>query len=192
MPMSTMGSMPRQPKKNLAEVRNRIEKLEKEARRAVKRRGAAEQALRKAETSEAQVHRKLQGVDADLAGARSRLAELRGQSKQTQTELTGHRSELERQLRRAYVAGQEDWLRTVLSGRDAHSIGRQLIYYQYFARQRSGLINTVRSQLQTLEENAAAVDREKIRLEEIQTVQQERFAGSRRGKEESRRGVGQN
>lgn len=161
--------------KNLTELRGRILELQKEARKEVERRGSAEQALRAAEMSEAAVRRKMQQIDAELAATRRRLSELERQAAESESELTRHRSELERQLRLAYVAGRQDWLRTVLSQRDPVSISRQMVYYSYFARQRSGLMDTVRAQLQALAENAAAVNNEENRQAEFQRAQQERL-----------------
>jgi septal ring factor EnvC (AmiA/AmiB activator) len=160
----------------LAEVRQRIADLEKETRKAVKRRGAAEQALRKAETSESKVRGQLKRVEDDVAAFRNRLTALRAEIEKTEKELTGHRTDLERQLRLAYVAGREDWLRAALSQRDPAEIGRQFVYASYFARQRSGLLAAVGAELQSLEESRRAVSREQTRLEETQRDERERLA----------------
>jgi septal ring factor EnvC (AmiA/AmiB activator) len=161
--------------KTLEDVRKQILKLEKATLKEVKRRGTAEQKLRQAEVSESDVRKKLQQVDKDLAGTRDRLAALEDQARETESELTQHRSELDRQLRLAYAAGQEDWLRTVLSQRDPVQISRQMVYQSYIAKQRSGLMDAVRSQLQALIENAAAVSREQEKYTEIKRVQQTRL-----------------
>lgn len=162
--------------KTLDNIRKQILELEKATLKEVNRRGTAEQTLREAEVSESKLHRNLQKIDEDLAGTRSRLATLERQAKETESELSQHRSELNRQLRLAYVTGREDWLRTVLSQRDPVSIGRQMVYYGYFAQQRSGLMDVVKAQLNTLAENAAAVSREQQNLAESQRTQKTRLA----------------
>ena len=162
--------------KTLDNIRKQILELEKATLKAVNRRGTAEQTLREAEVSESKLRRNLQKVDEDLAGTRSRLATLERQAKETESELSQHRSELNRQLRLAYATGREDWLRTVLSQRDPVSIGRQMVYYGYFAQQRSGLMDVVKAQLNTLAENAAAVIREQQNLAESQRTQKMRLA----------------
>jgi septal ring factor EnvC (AmiA/AmiB activator) len=162
--------------KTLDNIRKQILELEKATLKAVNRRGTAEQTLREAEVSESKLRRNLQKVDEDLAGTRSRLATLERQAKETESELSQHRSELNRQLRLAYATGREDWLRTVLSQRDPVSIGRQMVYYGYFAQQRSGLMDVVKAQLNTLAENAAAVSREQQNLAESQRTQKTRLA----------------
>ncbi len=162
--------------KTLDNIRKQILELEKATLKAVNRRGTAEQTLREAEVSESKLRRNLQKVDEDLAGTRSRLATLERQAKETESELSQHRSELNRQLRLAYATGREDWLRTVLSQRDPVSIGRQMVYYGYFAQQRSGLMDVVKAQLNTLAENAAAVSREQQNLAESQRTQKMRLA----------------
>ena len=162
--------------KTLDNIRKQILELEKATLKAVNRRGTAEQTLREAEVSESKLRRNLQKIDEDLAGTRSRLATLERQAKETESELSQHRSELNRQLRLAYATGREDWLRTVLSQRDPVSIGRQMVYYGYFAQQRSGLMDVVKAQLNTLAENAAAVSREQQNLAESQRTQKMRLA----------------
>ena len=162
--------------KTLDNIRKQILELEKATLKAVNRRGTAEQTLREAEVSESKLRRNLQKIDEDLAGTRSRLASLERQAKETESELSQHRSELNRQLRLAYATGREDWLRTVLSQRDPVSIGRQMVYYGYFAQQRSGLMDVVKAQLNTLAENAAAVSREQQNLAESQRTQKMRLA----------------
>ena len=167
---------PAEVEKTLDNIRKQILELEKATLKAVNRRGTAEQTLREAEVSESKLRRNLQKVDEDLAGTRSRLATLERQAKETESELSQHRSELNRQLRLAYATGREDWLRTVLSQRDPVSIGRQMVYYGYFAQQRSGLMDVVKAQLNTLAENAAAVSREQQNLAESQRTQKKRLA----------------
>lgn len=162
---------PAEVEETLGEIRKQILKLEKASLKAVKRRSTAEQTLRTAEVSASKVHKKLQQVDEELAGTRSRLAALEIQARKTQSELTEHRSALEQQLRLAYATGRDDWLRTVLSQRDPVSIGRNMVYQGYFAQQRSGLMEAVSSQLTALAENTAAVSREQQNLAEIQRVQ---------------------
>jgi septal ring factor EnvC (AmiA/AmiB activator) len=166
---------PVEAEQNLAEVRERIRELEKESARAVEKRGPAQQDLRKAEISESKVRGELGRTEKDIGKARSRMAALEKEARQTEIELDGRRSELELQLRQAYIAGEEDLLRTVLSQGDAVQIGRQLVYYRYLARQRKGLLETVREQLRALEETAAAVAQEKARLTGIQKKRQKRL-----------------
>jgi len=150
---------------DLIEVRKRISKLEKETRKAVAWRGAAERALREAEMSESKLRGELKRIDDDIATSRNRLTALRTRADKSEKELTRHRTELERQLRLAYVVGREGWLRTVLSQREPDEIGRQLVYSSYFARQRSGLLEVVRTELQSLEESARIEQREQAHFE---------------------------
>jgi septal ring factor EnvC (AmiA/AmiB activator) len=162
--------------KTLNDVRKQILKLEKATLKAVNRRGTEAQALRTAEVSESKLRRNLQKLDEDLAETQSQLAALERQAKETESDLSQHRSELNRQLRLAYATGREDWLRTVLSQRDPVSIGRQMVYYSYFAQQRSDLMDSVKAQLNTLAENAVAVGRAQENLAESQRKQKKRLA----------------
>ena len=159
----------------LAELRGRIGTLEREIAKQGERRSSAEEALRAAERSESEVRSKLRQIDRQVAATRETLAVLEGQVEATRVELRGHLSILERQLRLAYVAGKEQWLRMVLSQRDAVTVGRQLVYYSYVARQRSTLIDSVDAALEELKEKAVEVDQEQQRLEELEAVEQRRL-----------------
>lgn len=168
-------SDPAQAEEQLTEIRKRIGDLEGQIQSQVKARGATEQSLREAERDEAQVRQTLRSIGAELDRARERLAELETEAERARIQLGGHSAELAQQLRLAYVAGREDWLRSVLSQRDPIEIGRQLVYHSYFAKQRSSLIDTVRSELANLEVATDRVDQERARLETIEASERDRL-----------------
>ncbi len=160
----------------LAEVRARIDDLEEQIAVRVAERGVAEGELRDAERRESGVRRKLEEIAAALTATGRRLEQLESESAAIRGELARHVAELERQLRAAYVSGRDDWLRSVLSQRDPAEIGRRLVYHSYIARQRTGLIDTVRDDLDRLAEAEASLQRERERLAESQRAERERLA----------------
>ena len=168
-------SDPAQAEQQLTEIRKHISKLETQIQGQVEARGATEQSLRDAERDESQVRQTLRSIGAELASARQRLTELETEVDLARIELGGHSAELEQQLRVAYIAGREDWLRSVLSQRDPVEIGRQLVYHSYFAQQRGRLIDAVRTELAKLDEATALADEERARLETIEAKERERF-----------------
>jgi septal ring factor EnvC (AmiA/AmiB activator) len=137
---------------DLAAVREQIERLEQDVRQQVAQRSGTERDLRAAE----------------IAEARERLESLAQQAAASRGDLASRREDLERQLRLAYVTGQEEWLRLVLSQRDPATIGRQIVYYSYITRERSTLMEAVRARLRELEKNAAEAERERDRLRELE------------------------
>lgn len=160
----------------LSEVRGQIEKLEKQINSQVANRGDAEKSLRDAERSEAGVRRKLEELATALTAARDRLAALEVEIEAIRAGLAEHVTELEQQLRTAYVSGRDDWLRSVLSQRDPAEIGRQLVYHSYIAKQRSALIDSVRADLDRLDEAEASLETERAQLEQTQADERQRLA----------------
>jgi len=160
----------------LSEVREQLEKLEKQISSEAARRGDAEQALREAERRESGVRRKLAEISTALATATDRLVTLEAEAAVVRDDLATHVDELGQQLRAAYVSGQDDWLRSVLSQRDPAEVGRQLVYHSYIARQRNELIDTVQQDLEKLETTQAALDAERDLLNQTQAAERERLA----------------
>jgi len=160
----------------LSAVREQLEQLERQISGQVAKRGDAEQALREAERREAGVRRKLGEIATALAAARDRLVALEAEAEVVRADLAKHVDELGQQLRAAYVSGQDDWLRSVLSQQDPAEVGRQLVYHSYVARQRTELIDTVRGDLEKLETTQAALDAERELLEQTQLAERERLA----------------
>jgi septal ring factor EnvC (AmiA/AmiB activator) len=169
---------------NLAEVRSRIQALEKEFQKQGERRGATERELQKAERSESGLRRKLSDTNGQLTVSRERLKSLQNEAADMRSEVQVYRAELEQQLRVAYVVGQDGWLQMVLSQRDPIQISRELVYYSYIARQRIDLMDAVRGKLQQLDEIRRSVEREEARLGEIQRDQRERLKEISHAREE--------
>ena len=125
---------------NLQEVRERIRSLEDGIRADTEKRSVAEQSLAETERTEARVRGKLAETVAELAASRNKLAGLVAQAESQRKDLAQHRTALEEQLRIALVAGEERWLKLVLSQEDPVSIGRKLVYYGYIARERVSMM----------------------------------------------------
>ena len=162
--------------RDLADLREQLQQVERELSRQTQRRDQAQQDLRAAERSESGVRRKLRGIETELTATRKRLDVLQLRAAQARTELSLHIASLEQELRRAYIAGRDDWLRAVLSQQDPIRIGRQLVYASYFARERSELAAAVRADLEVLDATRVSLDEENQRLTAIGAQERERLA----------------
>ena len=159
----------------LIEIRQQIGELEDEIQRAASNRGAAEQALSVAERDESKVRQSLREIDAELKAVGTRLLQLEADVAAATGRMTGFVEELESQLRLAYVAGREDWLRSVLSQRDPVEIGRQLVYRSYFAQQRNALIDAVQAELGVLSAATEQIEAERASLLTLEGRERERI-----------------
>jgi septal ring factor EnvC (AmiA/AmiB activator) len=160
----------------LDRVREQIRELEKTVQQTVAERGAGQQALRDAEVAAAKAAKRAQALARDVAAAGERLAGLQAQEARARTRLAGQQAVLAQQLRVAYMSGREEWLRLLLSQQDPLQAGRQLVYYGYLTRQRSTLIDGVRSALAELAKSVAAVAAEQSRLGTLEAEQRARAA----------------
>lgn len=161
--------------RDLAELRDRLKKVERDLDKQSQQRDRAQKDLREAERSESGVRRKLEGIETEVTVTRERLDVLNRRADDTRAELSEHVASLAQELRRAYVVGGDDWLRTVLSQRDPVEIGRQLVYSSYLARERNELAATVRADLQALDSTRAELDEENRRLAGIRTRERDRL-----------------
>jgi septal ring factor EnvC (AmiA/AmiB activator) len=152
----------------LEEVRDRIDGLREEIQSDGRRRSRAEKALAKAEREEQAARRELSDVRKKLDANRKRQKELEQQLETQQAELAHERRMLSQQVRVAYINGNEEWLRVVLSQKDVETIGRRMTYYGYLSRQRSNSIENLLDLLVQLEETRveiAAQAKQLVRLE---------------------------
>jgi len=162
--------------RDLAELRDRLQQVERDLNRQSQQRDRTQRDLRAAERSEAEVRRKLEKIDVELTATRDRLGELQLRADETRAELSSHVASLEQELRRAYVLGRDDWLRAVLSQQDPVAIGRQLVYSGYLARERNALAEVVRADLDALDATRALLNEENQRLAGIQARESQRLA----------------
>ncbi len=144
----------------LEAVRERIQTLQAELARERKRGSRAERDLQKVEQSEQKARRELQGIRKESAEAEHRQRELIAQEQQQQAAVAIQQKALAAQVRMAYVNGNVEWLRVLLSQQDTVQLGRRMTYYSYLSRQRQDAIADLRDALAEI-----AVIREQIATE---------------------------
>lgn len=153
--------------KELDAIERRIRGLEKDIRKAASAKPTAGKALRQAEVAESEARRALDDVRGELARGRSRERELRAEMGRAEAELAGHRESVERQVRLAYVAGREEWLRLALTEREPLALSRKVAYYGYITRQRGQLLQQVEAEVNVLETTTAALREQLAALDEL-------------------------
>ncbi len=165
-----------QAEQDLAELQDQLQRLERDLGQQAAKRDHAQRDLRAAERAEAEIRSRLKKIDGERAATRERSVVLQRRADDTRAELAVHVAGLERELRRAYVVGRDDWLRTVLSQQDPVRIGRQLVYSSYLARERSAVADAVRADLASLDATRAALDEEDRRLQDLASRERDRLA----------------
>src|SRR5688500_461334 len=160
--------------KELREVRERIEALQRSMRRDTDRRDALSGQLRDAEENVRGARAKLGDIRKRLAESDASLERLAAERERNEAALGKQREVLAAELRSAYVGGRQEQFKLLLSQDDPATLGRMLVYYSYFGRARTAKIAEIQGIVAELEEAAAAeaAERERLAALEAQSRQQ--------------------
>lgn len=132
-----------------ADLRARIQTLQKEldAREAVRKEAA--DALKASEVAISQTTRRLNELSTQLKKARTELEDLKKQIQRQQGILAQRREELADQLRRQYASGLSPWA-ALLSGDDPQELSRNLSYLDYVSRARAKTVAELKVEIERL------------------------------------------
>jgi len=173
--------------KELREVRERIEELQRSARRDTDRRDALSGQLRTAEEKVRDARGRLGDVRKRLVASDARLEELAADRVRNEKALGAQREVLAAEIRTAYMGGRQEQFKMLLSQDDPAEFGRMLVYYAYFGRARAGRIAEIQEIVTALEQAAVEEEAERERLaaleaesrQELSSVDAARDARSR-------------
>ncbi|HEU4516060.1 MAG TPA: peptidoglycan DD-metalloendopeptidase family protein [Steroidobacteraceae bacterium] len=160
--------------KELREVRERIEALQRSMRRDTDRRDALSGQLRDAEENVRGARAKLGDIRKRLAESDASLERLAAERQRNEAALGKQREVLAAELRSAYVGGRQEQFKLLLSQDDPATLGRMLVYYSYFGRARAAKIAEIQGIVAELEEaaQAEAAERERLAALEAESRQQ--------------------
>lgn len=152
----------------LEAVRQQIQQLQKQRKRDGEKLSRVERDLKDSEIAEQKARNALSTVRFDLENAQKANAKLLVEQRKQQSVLTNMQADLALQMRLAYIQGQEQWLKLVLSQQDPGALGRRLTWYEYLTRQRTELIGQVQEQLVDLQRIAEQLEAEAKRLKALE------------------------
>jgi septal ring factor EnvC (AmiA/AmiB activator) len=166
----------------LSAVRKEIKALQERVARETARRDEGAKALRAAEVEIAQATRKLADVRSSLKTQQAARRDLEQKTARANRRLAGEKAALARQVRASYMTGREELFKLVLSQESPATLGRMLVYYDYYNRARSARIETFAgelTQLAALEQESGRVATELAALEAAQAREIAALEGSR-------------
>jgi len=169
--------------KQLQQVRERIERLQRELNAAVGKRDSTREELQTQERRINEIAKALRETDVRLERQGSALGELKQRERRERDAQRGHLRALESEMRAAYTVGREPYLKVMLNQEDPAAASRVLAYYRYFNQARTKRIEAAETTLKRLEILQEEIADRTQKLSELR-VSQER---SRRALEESRR-----
>jgi septal ring factor EnvC (AmiA/AmiB activator) len=170
-------------------VRNEIEELTARIARETTRRDDGAKALRAAELTIAAATRKLAEVSGNLRTQQGARRELRVATERANERLAAERAALARQVRASYMAGRDELTKLLLSQESPATLGRMLVYFDYYNRARTTRIAAVAADLAQLDQLAAETARVEAELAALEEAQRGQVAQLSRSRDERRAAV---
>ncbi|HEY0719995.1 MAG TPA: peptidoglycan DD-metalloendopeptidase family protein [Gammaproteobacteria bacterium] len=179
----TPAATPRQNKEiELKQLRSRIDTLRGDLNRVRSRYDAMRNELRDLEESIATLRRNIAELDDQLAKQAGQLRTLERKQRRIEGKLDEQRDHLARQLRAAYAAGRQEYVKILLNQEDPAAVGRVVTYYDYLHRarfERISAINASLDELTTVKAEMAAETEQLQQLRDKSAAQQWELEASR-------------
>lgn len=156
-------------KKQQAELRSRIEALQKEIDSQESSRRDAASDLKASESAISNIDRRLDELARQKKQAGDELEKLSGQIASQKKVMAQRQAELADQLRARYASGLSPWT-ALLSGDDPQAIGRDLGYLSYISRAQAQAVSALRAAIDDL---AALQNRAAARKKELTDIESE-------------------
>jgi len=131
----------------LQKLRDRIQTLQESLNDTRGRRDNVREEVRDLERRIGELLRTLHDLDARIRADDRKLGQLQDRAKRERQDMGRHKITLERQVRAAYMMGQQEYSKMLLNQKDPASVARVLTYYQYLNRARMERIGTIKSSL---------------------------------------------
>jgi murein hydrolase activator len=164
----------------LQQLRARIGDLKDELESMHGKKNAMDHELEKAEKELGAVASVLRRLERKIGQSRTRLDDLGHERQESRKKLQAMQVILARELRSAYVMGQQQQVKLLLNQDDPTAIARLMTYYGYLSRARTDRISEITSALNELTLIEQQVEEQKSALEKLKD---EKFAESDRLKQ---------
>ena len=145
-------------------------------RRDTDKRDALSGQLRDAEENVRGAREKLGDIRKRLAESDATLKRLAAERARNEAALRKQRDVLAAELRSAYVGGQEEQFKMLLSQEDPATLGRMLVYYSYFGRARASKIAEIQGIVAKIDEDAKAEAAERERLAALESESRQQLS----------------
>ena len=134
----------------LDKLRQRMRTLRDELSETRNLHDSVQQTLSKIETKIGQQVSRLKRLSKNIKTQQRRLSTLKKDKYRQNKTLSTQQNLLSRQIKAAYINGRQEFLKLLLNQEDPGTVGRTLVYYDYFNRARSEQINKVQTILEKI------------------------------------------
>lgn len=166
------GPTPDEVESRLEAIRGRISQVQAQIQALTVERDDSSARLEAAETEIGRTVAQIRGLDERINGQQEALVSLRDERRLGEEALATEQDALAQQVRAAYRAGRQDYLRLLLSQNDPATLGRLFGYYRYFSQARVRQIELVSGHIARLAALEEEIQREARALEELREQQQ--------------------
>ena len=150
-------------------LHHQLNTLKKEITRTEKARGKAAEELAQSEKAISSTERSLSELGKQKSLAESRLSRLASEHAQLQTVIARQQRQLADIMQQQYLSGGENRMKLLFSGDNPNRISRELQYMNYFSIAHTRLIESLRSNLDTLHAKQLETNRTRQELDKIVT-----------------------
>ena len=173
-----------QARARLAAVRARISDLTTHLGAELAQRDALNARLRAADLAILEKRKRLDSLHAAQAAADRRRTELLAEQRRNQSALEAERGTLAAQMRAAYKIGRQEQIKLLLNQGNPASVGRMLVYYGYFARERSAKISAIGDRVAILQGLVGEIERQTATLQALEAGVRSEMADLERARAE--------
>lgn len=111
--------------------------------------------------------KRLRGLSKDIANQKQQLVHIRQQKDKLLASLREHNRGLDNQVRSAFMAGRQEWIKLLLNPDDPARVSRMLTYYGYLNRSRLAQLRSINEGLAQVEGMEQSIQAETARLEHL-------------------------
>jgi septal ring factor EnvC (AmiA/AmiB activator) len=154
-------------KKELNELKSRIDAIQKNLEQAESSRNDASDALEASERAISDANRALSELGQKSQSAHAKVAEIKRETARAENALSAQRKALSKMLYQQYVTGRPEGIAILLNGRDPNEMARELHYLSYVGRARAKLIASLEENMTRLADLEKAAAQEAAELAAI-------------------------
>jgi septal ring factor EnvC (AmiA/AmiB activator) len=151
----------------LENLRKRIGQMQQAMEKTSESRSEASNALRQSERAISTSNRKLKELSSQQQTANRQLTTLRSREKTLQSSIREQQKTLETVLIRQYRESGHRYFALLLNQQDPNQINRELIYYQFIARDRAAWLQQLRTTLSELQQTRTAAQAQTAELKSL-------------------------
>ncbi|MGH8726582.1 MAG: murein hydrolase activator EnvC family protein [Burkholderiales bacterium] len=158
-------------KEELKELRGRIEALTKELAESEESKSHAADALRESERAISNANRELAKLNAQLQESNKEHSRLTAESRRLEADVADEKSNLAAFLRQRHRSRNDEALKLLLKGEDLNALPRELAYYSILARSRAEFLQSLRTDVEAINQLQAAALDESAKIEALKDQQ---------------------